>query len=175
MNSPSFLRPVPAGYLLRLTREEDIPALVTLRRGLLSAMRLHPEMKRDAWESAMVTYLREGFSSGNLRGVGAMDGENRMVACALGACEPVLPWPGNVRGVRGHLMNVATEPAHRGRGLATACSGAVLAWFDEFTAVTSVTLDSTPEATPIYERFGFRVSACDSLVLPLSPSRPSSR
>jgi ribosomal protein S18 acetylase RimI-like enzyme len=69
--------------------------------------------------------------------------------------EPAATATVNVVGEDAHVIMVATLPAARGRGLATACMLRGLARARERGA-TSTTLEATQLGRPVYERMGYR-------------------
>lgn len=76
---------------------------------------------------------------------------------AAGAGMLLLDWPPSPRDagtVRAYVLNVYTEPAHRGRGLATDATNAAL---DEARrrGIRVVTLHASDDGRAIYERLGF--------------------
>ena len=65
------------------------------------------------------------------------------------------PSPGCLRvGQWAHILNVYTEPEHRGRGLARRVMRSILDWCTE-NRMDRVTLDASGDARPLYESLGF--------------------
>src|SRR5689334_6908482 len=61
-----------------------------------------------------------------------VDGPNgRPVSCGLGVIQRTIATQRRPDGRSGYVFNVATDPAFRGRGYATAVMEAMLAWFAE--------------------------------------------
>ncbi|MGI5243859.1 GNAT family N-acetyltransferase [Dactylosporangium sp. CA-139066] len=135
---------------------DDAEELIRLRTVMLSAMdgtpvppgewsqRAAESLRRrlpapDAWIAAFV--------------VDRPDGEG-LAACATGVVEERLGSPANPGGLVGYMFNVATDPAFRRRGYATACVTALLSWFAEL-AVPQVRLRASVDGLPLYERLGF--------------------
>ncbi|MER5863909.1 GNAT family N-acetyltransferase [Kitasatospora sp. NPDC002040] len=78
----------------------------------------------------------------------------RLAACAVGTLERRLPAPGHPDGLFGFVFNICTDPAHRRRGHARACTEALLAWFDA-RRVTRVDLHATEGGEALYRSLGF--------------------
>ncbi|GGZ25691.1 hypothetical protein GCM10010300_81370 [Streptomyces olivaceoviridis] len=77
-----------------------------------------------------------------------------LAACALALVHPVLPAPKYPKGLAARIHVVATEPAHRRRGLARAAGSALLEALER-EGVTLYELHASKEAAPLYEEFGF--------------------
>ena len=106
--------------------------------------------------------------------VAEVDGE--VAAGAVGEVTSLIPGPGTVNGSVGLISNVATFPQHRGRGLASAVTDDLLAWFAERTDVTRVDLFATTEGALIYAPRGFTVRGFPAMSLPVprGPERTAS-
>ena len=67
------------------------------------------------------------------------------------------PGPRDIRSTRAYILNVYTEPAHRGHGLATLATRAAV---DEARrrGIKVVTLHASDEGRAIYDRLGFEES-----------------
>ena len=77
-----------------------------------------------------------------------------LAACAVGAIDQRLPGPNDPTGLRGYVLNVATDPAYRRRGLSRACLNAVLEWFGQ-RGVRAIDLRASAEGEPLYASLGF--------------------
>jgi GNAT superfamily N-acetyltransferase len=85
-----------------------------------------------------------------------------LVAGGVGLIEQRLPSPTNPTGRYGYVLSMVTEPAWRGRGIATGIMEALLAWFGD-EAVTRVSLHATTAGEPIYRSLGFSASTYPEL------------
>lgn len=90
-----------------------------------------------------------------------------VVSAAAGVCDARAPGPRTHSGVRGHVLNVATEPAHRRRGHARACLTALLDWFSRDTAADVAELTATADGAGMYRSLGFRTHEHPSMRLDL--------
>ncbi|WP_433605678.1 GNAT family N-acetyltransferase [Dactylosporangium sp. CA-139114] len=87
-------------------------------------------------------------------------------ACAVGIFEERLGSPANPSGLTGYVFSVATDPAHRRRGHATACRKALLAWFAA-NGVHRVNLRASEDGLPLYEKLGFELQPGPSMAITL--------
>ena len=87
-----------------------------------------------------------------------------LAACAVGILEERLGVPHNPSGLTGYLFNVATDPDHRRRGYARACTTALLEWF-RAQGAGAVDLRATADAEPLYLSQGFARTADPSMRL----------
>ncbi|MBO1416028.1 GNAT family N-acetyltransferase [Streptomyces sp. FH025] len=78
----------------------------------------------------------------------------RLAACAVGTLEQRLPSPGNPDGLFGFVFNICTDPGHRRRGHARACTEALLDWFDA-RKVGRIDLHASSGGEALYRSLGF--------------------
>jgi GNAT superfamily N-acetyltransferase len=64
------------------------------------------------------------------------------------------PQPGDTTGREGYIMNMYTDPAWRGRGVASLMVRAILD-FARAAGVRQVHLHASPQGRSVYERAGF--------------------
>ncbi|MFC8465435.1 GNAT family N-acetyltransferase [Streptomyces sp. NPDC057250] len=77
-----------------------------------------------------------------------------LAACALALIHPVLSAPRYPPGLAARIHIVATEPAHRRRGLARAVVSSLLEPLER-EGVTLYELHASADAAPLYEELGF--------------------
>ncbi|WP_377641174.1 GNAT family N-acetyltransferase [Oryzobacter terrae] len=144
----------PSAHVREATAD-DAAALVVLRVVMFEAMGVPPErLADDVWRHAAHDwFVRSTGRDGVRTTVAEVGGE--VVAAAVGEVTALIPGPGAPNGAVGLISNVATLPAHRGRGLAAAVTDDLMAWFLEHTDVTRVDLFATPRGARIYEPRGF--------------------
>jgi GNAT superfamily N-acetyltransferase len=131
----------------------DLDELVRLRAMMLAALGAAEEA---TWPAAAREFLADGLVAGTLAAVVADDPgtPGRLVAGGVGLVLHRIPGPASPDGRIGHIASMATEPAWRGRGLATAVVEGLLAWFAEI-GVRRVTLHASPMGEAIYRSRGF--------------------
>jgi GNAT superfamily N-acetyltransferase len=166
------VRGTASGVVLREARAADAVALVDLRALMFEAMGTDPDrLAEPAWRHAAHGWFLGHVGAAGVRVVVAeVDGE--VAAGAVGEVTSLIPGPGTVNGSVGLISNVATFPSHRGRGLASAVTDDLLAWFAERTDVTRVDLFATTEGALIYAPRGFTVRGFPAMSLPV-PRGPS--
>ncbi|MCM4082575.1 GNAT family N-acetyltransferase [Paractinoplanes hotanensis] len=92
--------------------------------------------------------------------------DGRLAACAVGILEERLGGPRNPRGRVGYMFNVATDPGHRRRGCARACTSALIEWFRNQGAGL-VDLRASEDGLPLYTSQGFVRTADPAMRLTL--------
>jgi ribosomal protein S18 acetylase RimI-like enzyme len=145
------------GYLApRIATLDDIGTLVRHRAEMFAEM----GKPRDEQFAAMATqcdgWFRTHIANGTYMGflIAPRDEPERVVA---GGGLLLLDWPPTYRDpqpLRGYILNVFVEPAHRRRGLART---ATLACLDECRkrGIRLATLHAADAARSLYERLGF--------------------
>ncbi|HDX8441688.1 GNAT family N-acetyltransferase [Aeromonas hydrophila] len=140
--------------IIRQATQADIPMLVTLRMALFCEVGelSEPLADLDLWQ-ATSRYFGTAQAEESARSwVAEVDGE--VVASATLALFVRPPYPGNLAGREGYLLNMYTLPAHRRQGLA----GALLGQMADYARVQQlgrVWLHASDEGRPLYERIGF--------------------
>lgn len=145
---------------VRTAVPDDAPELVRLRKLMFESMAHAPQQPTgsEAWRETAETLLRKTLADpdGNF-GVFVVDDAERpgrLAACAIGTLEQRLPAPGHPDGLFGFIFNICTDPDHRRRGYARACTEALLAWFDARGA-TRLDLHASPSGQQLYRDLGF--------------------
>jgi ribosomal protein S18 acetylase RimI-like enzyme len=77
-----------------------------------------------------------------------------LAACVVGLIDQRLPGPNDPTGLRGYVLNVATDPAYRRRGFSRACMTALLEWYAQ-RGIGAVDLRASAEGEPLYASLGF--------------------
>ncbi|MGL5928851.1 MAG: GNAT family N-acetyltransferase [Dermatophilaceae bacterium] len=165
MSRPDDVAPVGgvghpgAAVVIRPAVPGDAAALVALRVVMFEAMDTAPDMLADpAWRLAAYGWFVDRVQAAGVHVVVAeVSGE--VVSCAVGEVTSLIPGPSAPDGSVGLVSNVATLAGHRGRGLAAACTDALLRWFEESTDVSRIDLFATEEGARIYRTRGFVRSA----------------
>ncbi|MFI2610209.1 GNAT family N-acetyltransferase [Kitasatospora sp. NPDC018619] len=139
----------------------DAPELVRLRNLMFEAM---PSMAALAgpgpWQATAEQVLRERLAvpaeelTMPTFVVDDPDRPGRLAACAVGTLEQRLPSPGNPDGLFGFVFNICTDPGHRLRGYARACTEALLDWFDD-RRTGRIDLHASSDGAALYRSLGF--------------------
>ena len=147
---------LPAQPQVRRATIADAPALVRLRVVMLHDMGAPVGDESAAWRSAALDWFTSSLGDPEMFAAFVVDDpQYGIVSSAVGLCDRHAPSPGNPGGLRGHLFNVCTEPAHRGRGYARDCMRALLDWFATDTTVSVVDLNATAGSGNLYQSMGF--------------------
>jgi GNAT superfamily N-acetyltransferase len=77
-----------------------------------------------------------------------------LAACVVGTVDQRLPGPTDPSGLRGYVLNVATDPAYRRRGYSRACMTALLDWYTR-RGIAAIDLRASAEGEPLYASLGF--------------------
>lgn len=139
---------------VRAATVDDVDELVRLRRVMMDAVGMPDE---PTWRQACAGFLTATLADGTTGALVADDPggpPGRLVACGVGRILVRLPGPRTPDGRYGHIASMVTEPAWRGRGLATAIVQGLLRWFTD-RGVAKVDLHATAEGEPVYRALGF--------------------
>ncbi|MBD3784279.1 MAG: GNAT family N-acetyltransferase [Micrococcales bacterium] len=140
---------------VREATRADADALVVLRALMFEAMGTDPASLADpVWRAGARDWFLDAVGSAGVRVVVA-EVAGAVVSAAVGEVTALVPGPSAPNGSVGLVSNVATLPAHRGLGLAAACTDDLLTWFAERTDVTRVDLFATEAGARLYARRGF--------------------
>jgi GNAT superfamily N-acetyltransferase len=134
----------------------DAAELLRLRSVMLQAVRPGGPDPRS-WIEPGIEVVRRLLDPGN-RAMAAFvvdkpDGAG-LAACVVGTIDQRLPGPNDPTGLRGYVLNVATDPGYRRRGFSRACMVALLDWYAQ-QGITAVDLRASAEGEPLYAALGF--------------------
>jgi GNAT superfamily N-acetyltransferase len=154
--------------VIRRAVPADAAALAALRAAMFADMGEDAGGPHAAWRlDAVAWFERELRRGGEVAAFVAEVPDTGVVASALGLLEHPAPSPANPAGVRGHVSQVSTLPAHRRRGYARGCLVALLDWFEHETAAGRLDLHATGDGEALYRSLGFAPSPYPSLRLRL--------
>jgi GNAT superfamily N-acetyltransferase len=147
---------VPKGSEVRRAEAADAGDLVRLRAQMLADMGRPVGDDGDPWRARAADWFADRLVRGReFASFVVDDADDGVVSCSAGICDFHAPGPDNLTGVRGHVFNMSTLPAHRRRGYAQACLQALLEWFRDETEARVINLDATPEGIALYRSAGF--------------------
>ena len=116
----------------------------------------------EEWRAAASRWVRDNVDEPLVRIIVA-EVDGRIAAAGVGEVTGLMPSPSCPNGAAGLVSNVVVHPDYRGRGLARACTDAIIQWLTDETEVTRIDLFATPQAQAMYERRGFRIHRFPSL------------
>jgi predicted GNAT family acetyltransferase len=153
--------------VLRVATAADAAALVELRGVMFEGMGTPAAAIADpVWRRAAHAWFTGRVADPQSRIV-VVEAQGHVVSCAVGEVTALIPGPNTVTGSVGLISNVATVAAHRGRGLAAACTDDLLRWFVDETEVRRVDLFATEAGAQIYTKRGFTVRGFEAMVMPV--------
>jgi predicted GNAT family acetyltransferase len=153
--------------VLRVATAADAAALVELRGVMFEGMGTPAAAIADpVWRRAAHAWFTGRVADPQSRIV-VVEAQGQVVSCAVGEVTALIPGPNTVTGSVGLISNVATVAAHRGRGLAAACTDDLLRWFVDETEVRRVDLFATEAGAQIYTKRGFTVRGFEAMVMPV--------
>lgn len=163
---------VPEGRRLRRAETADAAGLVRLRAQMLADMGRSVGDDADPWRASAGEWFADRLRRRREFAAFVVDDPvDGVVACSAGICDFHAPGPGNLTGVRGHVFNMSTLPAHRRRGHARACLEALLEWFRDETQARVINMNATPDGIALYRSVGFAEPRFAALQLILAEPR----
>lgn len=149
----SVSRRVPR-YRLRPARLKDLGVLLAHRRGMWEGMAVLKPGAPDATEERCRRWIRQRLKNGRVVGFVIEAAPRTIVASGCLWIQDIHPRPGFPGPRYPYLMSMYTEPAHRGRGLATRIVRAALRW-SRGRGYHRITLHASDAGRPLYQRLGF--------------------
>ena len=158
-----------SNYLpLRRATAADLDVLVRHRVRMFAEMGFQSDDRFEALSAACRSWFAGALERGTYLGwlIAPAAAPETIVA---GAGMLLLDWPPGVRDAgttRAYILNVYTEPEHRGHGLATLATRAAVEEARR-RGIRVVTLHASDEGRAIYERLGFEATNEMWLILDL--------
>lgn len=139
---------------LRLASVSDLSTIIHHRRCMFIDMGFRDEEGLDAMEATSAPFIKAGLEAGSYR-AWLLEEANRVIAggCVLVAGFPSSP--SDPRPRRAWILNMYTEPEHRGVGLAKRIMEAMITWCRE-QGFESVSLHASEAGRHLYESLGFK-------------------
>ena len=139
---------------IRQATVADIPDLVRLRRMMFEAMGYDDPTQLEAADAAATAYFAGAIPAGKFHGWLAVTAAGEAVSSGGAVIDQHPPGPGNLSGQIGYVMNIATVPRYRRRGLARRIMRVMLKWLAE-QSIQCVALHTTEMGQSLYEELGF--------------------
>jgi GNAT superfamily N-acetyltransferase len=142
-------------YRIRPATVADADALVRHRIGMFTDMKV--AMDADRLARAFRAWLDTAMPAAVYRAWVVESDGGAIVAGAGLVVRPWPPGPGHLGDQQAFVYNLYVEPAHRRRALAKRLIETIHTWC-RGAGVSSVALNASAEARPLYESIGYRVS-----------------
>ena len=156
---------LPNAYSLRPATPEDA-AVIASQRGQMFVDMGSMTPEEVALNGALWTdWLKDAMAAGEYVAF-LVEHSGRLVAGVGLMFMPRIPTHGDPGRVKGHVLNMSVDPAHRRRGLAEVLMRAALAECRS-RGIKSVSLNAAPMGRRIYERLGFVESTSPEMRLSL--------
>jgi len=141
-------------YRVRTATLRDIPVLARQRRSMFVDM--HTPSRKDlaVHDAAFPSWARREMRAGRLHCFLVEDRSGSVLGGGALWLREVQPYPGFGGGMVPYLMSMYTEPAHRGRGIATMIVEHAVAW-SRSRGYGSITLHASKMGRPLYEKLGW--------------------
>ena len=144
-----------ARYRIRCATARDVAVLVRHRVEMFRSMGILPAREEPVMAAAFRRHLRRAIPDGRYLGWVA-EHRGAVVAGAGVVPRPLLPRPGAPKGgLEAYVLNVFTEEAHRGRGLAKRLMREIVRWSRRKGAVQA-SLHASDMGRGVYEAVGFK-------------------
>lgn len=144
-------------YTIRFATLDEIPVIVHHRFSMFAEMDSGTPETREAMRVLSAEWIREKMEQGRYLGFLAVDEAGQIAAGAGLWLMEWIPGPLDLTDRRAYILNVYTEPPHRGRGLARRLVQAALDWSREHGLETAI-LHASNAGYPIYKSIGFQAS-----------------
>jgi len=142
-------------YRIREAGVADFPHLVYHRRAMFEEMGLGDARSLDLVDVASKEYFLQAVQLGTYKGWLA-EAAGQTVIGGGGIVLASWPgYPGESLAQRAWILNMYTEPAARGQGVAKRLVQVMIDWCREH-GFSSVSLHASDAGRPIYESFGFQ-------------------
>jgi ribosomal protein S18 acetylase RimI-like enzyme len=141
-------------YSIRPATLEDVSAIVPQRRGMLEELRNGDMSLLETTLVAFEQWMIPRMKSGEYLGWMALSPDGQVVA-GIGLW--LQEWPPSLRSrsvLRGYILNVSTNPAHRKQGLARQLTQTALDYCRS-KGIELVALHASQFGKPLYESLGF--------------------
>jgi len=149
---------MPDDITIRRATVEDAPIVAHHRRAMFFDMGYTDPAALDAMDASFLPYVSQSLADKTYRGWLAHTSDGRVVA---GGGLIVHEWPSRpavpAQPRRAYILNVYTEPDHRGRGIARHIMTEIVEWC-RTQGFSSVSLHASVFGRPLYESMGFEAT-----------------
>jgi GNAT superfamily N-acetyltransferase len=139
---------------IRQATVPDIPDLMRLRRMMFESMGFDDPAQMDTADAAANVYFAQAIPAKQFYGWLAVTPTGEAVGSGGVVFDQHPPGPTNISGRTGYIMNLATDPRYRRRGIARRMMRTMVEWLTG-QSIQRVTLHATDVGRPLYEELGF--------------------
>ncbi len=143
-------------YTIRQATVDDVDTIARQRLAMFHDMGVPDEAGLQAMDASFRVWLTEKFKIERYVGWFAV-ADDQVIAGAGLWINDWIPHPYDARTRRGYILNVYTEPAFRGRGIARRLVAGALDYCRQ-QQIHIVALHASDAGRPIYELLGFTAS-----------------
>ena len=154
------LKPSAARLTIRLAAGSDAELLAEHRVAMFREMGSVKQALEEPLRRASAAYFASAIPGGEYVGWIASSNEGSMPIAGAGVQlrsllpRPTAPGDGLLLGREGLVLNVYTDPAWRGRGVARHLMDQIIEWAAS-AGVVRLVLHASPAGRPLYEKIGF--------------------
>ncbi|HYB53590.1 MAG TPA: GNAT family N-acetyltransferase [Thermoanaerobaculia bacterium] len=149
------LRPARGRLHLRWATVADLPTLVRHRRRMWAEIRRYPRAWLDDHDVVYARWVRRLMVARRFLGLLVEDAHGTIVGSGGLWLMPAQPRPGPLgRGEMPYILSMYTEPAYRGRGVASRIVRAMVRWA-RGRRYGRIVLHASRFGRPVYNRLGF--------------------
>jgi|GEM_PF-268271 len=152
--SPRSARRPRSAYRIRRARPSDMRVLIEHRVAMFREIRPLPAIEFRRHASVYRSWLAARLRDRSALAMVAVDGSGTVVASGCLWWQPSQPRPGMPGRTVPYIFSMFTDPAHRGRGLASALVGRLIGHAQKRRA-PRVLLHASEAGRSVYARLGF--------------------
>lgn len=145
-----------AEYITRRATGDDIPYIVDCRRRMFAEMGASDYLDAANIDSRYRAWIAPRIADSRYVGWIAETASEAVASVGLELLEHQ-PHPASQNNLRGHVVNVYVEAAHRQQGLARHLMSTLLEWCAQ-QQIGLITLHASDAARPLYQALGFKAT-----------------
>lgn len=150
--------------IIRSATLDDFLIIVKHRRAMFEAMGTYDPSGFDIMDANFAQWVQDHIVQNKYVGWFCTDTDEVVAGAGLWLIDWP-PHPLDSSGVRGHILNVYTDPAYRRRGIARRLMNTMLEWCRERN-IKTIGLHASDEGRALYESLGFTATNEMRLNLP---------
>jgi ribosomal protein S18 acetylase RimI-like enzyme len=160
---------MPEMFTIRQARPDEAPIIAHHRRAMFEAMGHTDPATLERVERDFTAWVRAKMEQGEYLAWFAVTADGEVVAGGGVWLIESPPHPIDTASLRGHVLNVYTEPAYRRLGLARRIMEAIVADCEQ-RRLGVMSLHATDQGRPLYESLGFKQTNEMRRIRPAKPA-----